>query len=107
LVEKLQLYFELNTKSLDKSTSQDMYYLFKLLPATLKINLSKFLNKDAIEVAPFLQDRPDTFILNYLDKFQPMRFEVDDVIFEANSKSREMYINIGGEILNIKTKRVL
>lgn len=37
LVEKLQLYFENNINSLDSSTQNDMDYIFKLLPATLKI----------------------------------------------------------------------
>ena len=80
--------------------------LFKLLPATLKIQLQKFLHKDSIEAVPFLQDRPDTFILNYLDKFKPMRFDHGDVIFEEKKKAREIFLNIGGEILNVHTNRV-
>lgn len=57
-------------------------------------------------MVPFLQNRSDTFILNYLDKFKPMRFDNGDVIFEANAKAREMYVNVGGEVLNTKTHRV-
>ena len=54
LVEKLLQYFEQNQTSFDKSSSEDMGNLFKLLPATLKIQLQKFLHKDSIEAVPFL-----------------------------------------------------
>ena len=64
------------------------------------------MNKDAIQIVPFLQDRPDTFILNYLDKFKPMRFDKGDIIYEKAQKPREIFINIGGEILNVNTNRI-
>ena len=64
------------------------------------------MNKDAIDLVPFLQDKPDTFVLNYLDKFKPMRFEKGDVIFEKGHKSREIFINIGGELLDVNTNRI-
>jgi len=83
-----------------------MGYLFSLLPASLKIQLTRFLNKDAIERIPFLQNRADTFYLNYLEKFKPMRFDKDDIIFERDQKSREIFLNIKGEIVNVVTNRV-
>jgi CRP-like cAMP-binding protein len=83
-----------------------MGYLFKLLPATLKIQLSKFLNRDAIALVPFLQNRPDTFYLNYLEKLKPMRFDKGDVVFEKGQKSQEIFINIGGDLLDLETNRV-
>lgn len=81
LVDRLLVYFEQNV-SMTGSSQQDMGYLFDVLPASLKIQLTRFLNRDAIERVPFLKNRSDTFYLNYLEKFKPMRFDKDDIIFE-------------------------
>lgn len=56
LVDKLQLYFEQNEKSLETSAIYDMSYLMKILPANLKIQLAKLLHQDAIARVKFLQD---------------------------------------------------
>ena len=44
----------------------------------------KFLHRDAIEKIDFLKDRPDLFYLNYLEKLNPMRFDIEENIFEKN-----------------------
>jgi len=80
--------------------------LFEVLPAPLKIQLTRFLNKDAIERVPFLQGREELFYLNYLEKFKPMRFDRDDIIFERGQKAREIFLNISGEVVNSSTNRV-
>ena len=105
LVDKLLEYFE-NNVSMAGTSAEDMGYLFSLLPASLKIQLNRFLNKDAIERVPFLQNRSDTFYLNYIEKFKPMRFDQDDIIFERAQKSREIFLNIKGEMINANTNRV-
>ena len=53
LVDKLLMYFEQNV-SLAGSSESDMQFLFEVLPAPLKIQLLRFLNKEAIEKVPFL-----------------------------------------------------
>ena len=60
---------------MDSSSMMDMAYLLDILPAAIKIELSVFLNKDAIATIDFLKKRPDSFYLNYLEKFRPMRFD--------------------------------
>ena len=52
-----------------------MNYLLKILPANLKIQLTRLIYKDVIAVIPFLQNRSDRFYLNYLEKLKPMRFD--------------------------------
>lgn len=46
-----------------------MAYLLGILPENLKIQFVKFMNKDVITSIPFLQNRPDTFYLNYMENF--------------------------------------
>ena len=105
LVDRLLVYFEQNV-SMAGSSQQDMGYLFDVLPASLKIQLIRFLNREAIELVPFLKNRSDTFYLNYLEKFKPMRFDKDDLIFERGQKSREIFLNIKGEMINVNTNRI-
>ena len=35
-----------------------------------------------------------------------MRFDKDDLIFEMGQKSREIFLNIKGEIINMNTNRI-
>ena len=105
LVDRLLVYFEQNV-SMAGSSQQDMGYLFDVLPASLKIQLIRFLNREAIERVPFLRNRSDTFYLNYLEKFKPMRFDKDDLIFERGQKSREIFLNIKGDMINVNTNRI-
>ena len=83
-----------------------MNYLFEVLPASLKIQLIRFLNAEAIKAIDFLKNRSDTFYLNYLEKFKPMRFDKDDIIFERGQKAREIFLSIKGEIINVNTNRL-
>ena len=105
LVDRLLRYFEQN-EGMSGSSQEDIGYLFEVLPATLKIALTRFLNKDAIERVPFLQGKDDTFYLNYLEKFKPMRFDAEDIIFEKGQKAREIFISIKGEVINAHTNRI-
>ena len=105
LVDRLLVYFE-NNVSMASSSQQDMGYLFEVLPAALKIQLIRFLNREAIERVPFLGNRSDAFYLNYLEKFKPMRFDKDDIIFERSQKAREIFLVINGEILSVNTNRI-
>lgn len=81
LVGRLLSYFEQN-ESVANNSNSEMSFLLEVLPASLKIQLNRFLNKTAIENIPFLQNRLDSFYLNYMEKFKPMRFDKDDIIFE-------------------------
>ena len=40
-----------------------------------------------------------------MEKFKPMRFDKDDIVFESGQKSREIYLNIKGSIINVTTNR--
>ena len=53
LVDKLLIYFEQNI-SVAGSSEQDMEFLFEVLPAPIKIQLLRFLNKEAIDKVAFL-----------------------------------------------------
>ena len=35
-----------------------------------------------------------------------MRFDKDDIIFERGQKSREIFLNINGEMLSVNTNRI-
>ena len=48
LVEKLTNYFEQNVAALDSGAAEDISYLLEILPASIKIQLSIFLNDNAI-----------------------------------------------------------
>ena len=100
LVDKLQSYFEQNVATMDTSSSMDMDYLLTILPASIKIELTKFLHKGNIHIIDFLKNRPDSFYLNYLEKFRPVRFEKGDLIFERGKKPREIYMSFNGRIIN-------
>jgi predicted PurR-regulated permease PerM len=54
LVEKLTSYFTNYNSDIEYETNQEMSYLLKILPATLKTQLAKFLYQDAIFVNRFL-----------------------------------------------------
>ena len=86
---------------MDSTSSMDMDYLLTILPASIKIELTKFLHKNNIHIIEFLRNRPDSFYLNYLEKFRPVRFEKGDLIFEAGKKPREVYLSFGGKIINV------
>ena len=54
LVDKLTNYFANYNADLEIETNQEMSYLLKILPSTLKTQLAKFLYQDAITVNRFL-----------------------------------------------------
>jgi len=106
LVDKLTNYFEQNVAAMDASSAGDISYLLEILPAAMKIELSQFLNRQALETIRFLQERPDSFYLNYLEKFRPVRFDKGDIICEKGKKPREVFVNFGGCMLNVTTNRI-
>jgi hypothetical protein len=65
----------------------------------------KFLHRVAIEKIEFLKDRPDLFYLNYLEKLNPMRFDLEENIFEKDQKCKEVYLILSGQIKNLDTGR--
>ena len=54
------------------------------------------MNRQALRTIHFLRERPDSFYLNYLEKFRPVRFDKGDIICEKGRKPREFFINFGG-----------
>lgn len=76
-MEKLKSYFENNEIISETQSTFDIAHILRILPANLKIKLVQFMYKDTINQIPFLQKRPDTFYLHYLEKLKPMRFEKD------------------------------
>lgn len=99
-------YFEQNSavKNYDQELVND---LTAMLPATLKIALLRFLNKESIQNVKFLQNRSDTFYLNYLEKFKPMHFDKEEILYEKGHKAREVFISTSGEMLIEQSNRIL
>jgi len=54
LVDKLSNYFNNFNAEQEFETNQEMSYLLKILPSTLKTQLAKFIYADAIVVNKFL-----------------------------------------------------
>jgi len=73
-VEKLTNFFNNYNGDDEFSSNQEMSYLLKILPNTLKTKLSKFLFKDAIMLNKFLQNRDDDFYSKFLDELETIRF---------------------------------
>jgi hypothetical protein len=73
----------------------------KILPANLKIKLVQFMYKETIDQIPFLQKRPDTFYLHYLEKLKPMRFEKDQNLMLKDHKPLELFFLLKGEVQNV------
>lgn len=92
------LYFEQNEQSLSLNTQFDMSYLLTILPANLKIQLTRFLHKDTIAQIPFLEARSDRFYLSYLEKLKPMRFDPYQLIWEKDQKPKHVYFLLQGII---------
>ena len=75
--------------------------MLRILHANLKLALTLFLNRDPINSMKFLQKRKDSFYINYMDKLKPMRFDERDIIYEKGSASREIFLLLGGTMLNV------
>ena len=86
-------------------TNQEMSYLLKILPSTLKTQLAIFLYQDAIFVNRFLQDRDDKFYSKYLEELKSQRFVQGDVIAKTGNKPENVYFIMNGVVYNSTTKR--
>ena len=92
---------------LELETNQEMSYLLKILPSTLKTQLAKFLYQDAILVNRFLQDRDDNFYSKYLEELKQERFVKGDVISKIGNRVENIYFIMNGVVLNKTTNRYL
>ena len=66
-MEKLNSHMAEYQKELDIETNEEISYLLKVLPSSLKTKLAKFMYFDVINVFRFLQNRDDDFYSKYLD----------------------------------------
>lgn len=107
LVDKLTSYFNNYNAELELETNQEMSYLLKILPSTLKTQLAKFLYQDAILVNRFLQDRDDNFYSKYLEELKQERFVKGDVISKIGNRVENIYFIMNGVVLNKTTNRYL
>jgi CRP-like cAMP-binding protein len=105
LVEKLINYFNNYNADLEIETNQEMSYLLKILPSTLKTQLSKFLYQDAINVNRFLEDRDDNFYSRYLEELKTERFVKGDVIAKKGNRPEFVYFIMNGVVHNKTTNR--
>ena len=88
------------------SSNFEISYLLNILPANLKIQLTRFMYKDSIAKVPFLQKRSDRFYLTYMEKLKPMRFDPYQLIWEKGQRPKDVYMILGGIITNEETDRV-
>ena len=105
LVDQLRDHFENYNAEQDLETNQEMSYLLKILPSTLKTRLAKFLFQQAIYVNRFLQDRGDNFYSKYLEELKAERFQKDDIIAKPGQDPENVYFIMAGIVLNNSTKR--
>ena len=105
LVEKLTSYFTNYNSDIEYETNQEMSYLLKILPSTLKTQLAKFLYQEAIFVNRFLQDRDDNFYSKYLEELKTQRFVKNDVISKSGNKAECVYFIMNGVVHNQTTDR--
>ena len=103
LVDKLTNYFANYNADLELETNQEMSYLLKILPSTLKTQLAKFLYQDAITVNRFLQDRDDNFYSKYLEELKSERFVKGDVISKIGNRVENVYFIMNGVVCNQTT----
>jgi hypothetical protein len=82
-MEKLNSHFTEYQKELDIETNEEISYLLKVLPGSLKTKLAKFMYFDVINVFRFLQNRDDDFYSKYLDQLKVSRFNKRDYIAKA------------------------
>ena len=102
-MDKLTNYFANYNADLELETNQEMSYLLKILPSTLKTQLAKFLYQDAITVNRFLQDRDDNFYSKYLEELKSERFVKGDVISKIGNRVENVYFIMNGVVCNQST----
>ena len=73
-----------------------MNELTKLLPGNLRIDLVRFRYKKLLSKFPFLENRSNTFLLNYLEKLKPIHYEKGDIIMKDKSRPTEILFCIEG-----------
>ena len=105
LVDQLRDHFENYNAGEDLETHEEMSYLLKILPSTLKTRLAKFLFQQAIYVNKFLQDRGDGFYSKYLEELKAERFPKDEVIAKPGQEPESVYFIMAGIVQNTTTKR--
>ena len=97
-MDKLSEYFSNYNSELELETNQEMSYMLKVLPSTLKSELAQVLYKDALFVNNFLKDRDDNFYSKYLEELKSERFNRGDIIAKAGNKLDYVYFIMSGVV---------
>lgn len=97
----------MNGKDIQIDSSAAMAGLLKILPAGIKLEMSKFLYRGLIKQSSFFKDRPDVFYLIYLEKLKPMKLDRGEIVMSKGQKTRDVFFLLSGEIISIETSRVL
>ena len=105
LVEKLTNYVTGHDQDLEVETNQEMSYLLKILPSTLKTKLAKFMYYDVINVFKFLQDREDDFYSKFLEELEHKKFTRSDIISVVGKQPEYVYFIMNGVVQNVTTGR--
>lgn len=100
MVDKLSDYFNNHNTELEIQTTEEMDYLLKILPTTLKTQLAKFLYQDAILTNKLLQFRDDHFYSKYLEELKTERFNQGDPVTKAGQIAEAMIIIVSGVAYN-------
>jgi hypothetical protein len=73
-----------------------MNELIKLLPGNLRIELVRFRFRVLLQKFAFLNNRSNTFLLDYLEKLKPIHYEKGDLIMKIRSRPQEILFCIEG-----------
>jgi hypothetical protein len=82
---------------------EDIQEILQLLTPSLRGQLSLFLYRDAIHKIPFLQGRDPLFYLEYLEKFEPLKFQRETVLLKRGTVAQRLYFVVKGKVLNVQT----
>lgn len=104
-MDKLTDYFAHYNPEQEIETNQEMAYLLKILPSTLKSQLAKFLYQEAIMVNRLLQDRDDSFYVKYLEELKSDRFNRGDIIARKGDQAECVFFIMSGVVKNLSSGR--
>ena len=105
MVDQITEYFTNYDATQAQETNQEMSYLLKVLPSTLKVQLAKFLYSDAIFMHRFLQDRDDDFYAKYLEELKSEKINKGEYLVKKGNKPESVIFIMQGIVHNQTTAR--
>lgn len=84
-------------------TNQEMSYLLRILPSTLKNQLAKFLYNEAIHLHRLLQNRDETFYGRFLEDLKHDKIIKGDFIVKKGNPVDFVFFIMTGIAKNVDT----